>query len=173
VDRLKAYRFPVQTKKATLRYFRTMGPLAGGELGEAMTRFAEDPTDSAAVEVLWNEPSEVAVTRTTCIPTMLRGGHAENALPQSATLTVNCRIFPGVEAIHPGTPVIPYLAPYGADGLQIRRAGIPTYGVMGLFMRESDRFEHGLNERVPVRAFFDALEFWNTVVRELAGGTGR
>ncbi len=34
-------------------------------------------------------------TRTTCVATMLTGGHADNALPQSATATVNCRIFPG------------------------------------------------------------------------------
>jgi len=216
VKRLESYRFPVMTNDATLTYFRVMGALAGGELGEAMTRFAENPRNEAAADALWQEPSEVGITRTTCIPTMLQGGHAENALPQSATLTVNCRIFPGVEVseveaelrrvvddpatrirvlddpvaspaspvradvmdavragvetIHPGTPVTPYMAPYGTDGLHIRRAGIPTYGVMGLFMKESDRFEHGLNERVPVRAFYDALEFWDTVLRRLAGG---
>ena len=63
---------------------------------------------------------------------------------------------------------MPYQAPYGTDGKQYRRAGIPTYGVMGLFMRDSDRFEHGLNERVPVRGIFDALEFWYVVMRELS-----
>ncbi|MEJ2204657.1 MAG: peptidase dimerization domain-containing protein [Gemmatimonadota bacterium] len=180
-----------------------------------MARLAADPTDEQAAEVLWHEPAEVGVTRTTCIATMLRGGHAENALPQSATATVNCRIFPGVAVaevrsvlqevvanpavkirvladpvegpaspvrkdvldavaagvarIRPGTPLIPYQAPYGTDGLHYRRAGIPTYGVMGLFMKDSDRFEHGLNERVPVRGFFDALEFWPVVLRRLAG----
>ena len=74
----------------------------------------------------------------------------------------------GVERIRPGTVLVPYQAPYGTDGKHIRRAGIPTYGVMGLFMKESDRFEHGLNERVPVRGFFDALEFWYVVMRQLA-----
>ena len=61
-----------------------------------MGAFAQNPNDAAAVEVLTAAPTEVGRIRTTCIPTLLRGGHAENALPQSATATVNCRIFPGV-----------------------------------------------------------------------------
>jgi carboxypeptidase PM20D1 len=215
LGRIQAHRFPVMTNEATLAYFEAAGAVAEGEVGEAMRRLAADPTDEWAAEVLWHEPGEVGITRTTCVATMLRGGHAENALPQSATATVNCRIFPGVEVaeveatlrkvvensdvrfrvlgepvagpasplrddvldavaagvdrIRPGTPLVPYMAPYGTDGLHIRRAGIPTYGVMGLFMKESDRFEHGLDERVPVRAFFDALEFWHVVLHRLAG----
>jgi carboxypeptidase PM20D1 len=41
--------------------------------------------------------------------------------------------------------------------------------VMGLFIKDSDQFEHGLNERVGVKAFFDGLEFWDTVLRSVAG----
>jgi acetylornithine deacetylase/succinyl-diaminopimelate desuccinylase-like protein len=75
----------------------------------------------------------------------------------------------GVHHIRPGTPVIPYMAPYATDGKEIRRGGIPTYGVMGIFIKDSDQFAHGLNERVPVRSFFDALEFWYVVIDRLAG----
>ncbi len=65
-------------------------------MGEAMAAFAKNPNDDAAADVLSHpRPRSVAI-RTTCIPTLLRGGHADNALPQSATVTVNCRIFPGV-----------------------------------------------------------------------------
>jgi acetylornithine deacetylase/succinyl-diaminopimelate desuccinylase-like protein len=179
-----------------------------------MARLAEDPADEAAAEVLWHEPEQVGITRTTCVATMLRGGHAENALPQSATATVNCRIFPGVavaevqqalqetvgaavrvevlgdpdagpasplrddvmeavalgvERLYPGTPLIPYMAPYGTDGKVVRQAGIPTYGIAGIFMKDSDQFAHGLDERVPVRSFFGALDFWHTVLAKLAG----
>jgi acetylornithine deacetylase/succinyl-diaminopimelate desuccinylase-like protein len=74
----------------------------------------------------------------------------------------------GVARIRPGTTIIPYMAPYGTDGKEIRAAGIPTYGIMGVFMKDSDQFAHGLDERVPVRSFFDALEFWNTVMRRLS-----
>ena len=211
---LEDYRFPVQVNEATRMYLSAVGDIRGGDVGQAMKRLSEDPTDEAAAELLWHEPGEVGITRTTCVPTMLRAGHAENALPQAATATVNCRVFPGVEVatvettlrnivanpaikftvlgnpeaspaspirsdvmsavkagvehIHPGTPLVPYMAPYGTDGKIFRLANIPTYGVMGLFMKESDRFEHGLNERVPVRGFFDALEFWYVVMHELA-----
>jgi carboxypeptidase PM20D1 len=62
-----------------------------------MARLAKNPNDTRAANVLWEHPEHVGVTRTTCVATMLRGGHAENALPQSATGRVNCRIFPGIE----------------------------------------------------------------------------
>jgi acetylornithine deacetylase/succinyl-diaminopimelate desuccinylase-like protein len=75
----------------------------------------------------------------------------------------------GLERIRPGTPILPYMAPYGTDGKEVRRAGIPTYGIMGLFIKDSDQFAHGLNERVPVRSFYDALEFWHAVLGRLAG----
>jgi acetylornithine deacetylase/succinyl-diaminopimelate desuccinylase-like protein len=213
---IEAYRFPVRTNEATRRYFEAAARATRGPVGAAMARFAADPTDSAAAEVLWHEPEQVGITRTTCVATMLRAGHAENALPQSATATVNCRIFPGetvaevqetlrevaepgveirvlgdpvpspasalrddvmdavsrgLARIRPGTPIIPYMAPYGTDGKEVRRAGIPTYGVMGLFIKDSDQFAHGLNERVSVRSFYDALEYWHVVLRTLAGRT--
>jgi acetylornithine deacetylase/succinyl-diaminopimelate desuccinylase-like protein len=212
---IEAHRFPVRVNDATRQYFREVSRITPGPVGEAMARLAEDPTDVRAAEVLWHEPEQVGITRTTCVATMLRAGHAENALPQSATATVNCRIFPGVTVsevqetllqvaghedlqirvlgepaaspasplredvmeavaygvhhIRPGTPVIPYMAPYATDGKEIRRGGIPTYGVMGIFIKDSDQFAHGLNERVPVRSFFDALEFWYVVIDRLAG----
>jgi carboxypeptidase PM20D1 len=214
---IEAYRFPVQVSDVTRAYFEAVSRITPGEVGEAMGRLARDPADAAAAEVLWHQPEQVGITRTTCIATMLRAGHAQNALPQSATATVNCRIFPGmpvaevqatllrvganpavqiaivaggkespasamrpdvmdavesgVARIRPGTTVIPYMAPYGTDGKEIRAAGIPTYGVMGIFMKDSDQFAHGLNERVPVRGFYDALEFWHVVMQQVSGGT--
>ena len=61
-----------------------------------MLAFAKNPADEAAIAALRANPETVGSTGTTCIATMLRGGHAENALPQRATATINCRIFPGV-----------------------------------------------------------------------------
>ncbi len=75
----------------------------------------------------------------------------------------------GLARIRPGTPVIPYMAPYATDGSILRRAGIPTYGTIGLFFKASDDFSHGLNERVSVRSFFDALEYWHGAMTDLAG----
>lgn len=211
---VEAHRFPARINDATRTYFEISAELEEGEVADAMRRFAEDPSDAWAQEVLWNEPELVGATRTTCVATMLRAGHAENALPQSAVATVNCRIWPGVDpaevgatlrdvagegvtvtllgepgsappspirddvmeavragvdAMHEGTPIIPYQAPYATDGYRFRAAGIPTYGIMGLFLRSSDQFAHGLNERVEVRSFFKGLEFWKAVIDELAG----
>lgn len=96
VRRIRAYQFPVQSNEITLASFKASGPRTPGSLGEAMTRFAADPTDAAAIATISADSSYVGQIRTTCVPTMIRGGHAHNALPQSATVSVNCRIFPGV-----------------------------------------------------------------------------
>lgn len=96
VRRIRAYQFPVQWNEITLASFKASGPRTPGPVGEAMTRFAADPTDAAAIATIAADSSYVGQIRTTCVPTMIRGGHAHNALPQSATVSVNCRIFPGV-----------------------------------------------------------------------------
>ncbi len=102
IMKIEAYRFPVRWSQMTLDYFRVTGEKLGGELGEAMVRFADDPEDEAATDRLALESSYVGTTRTTCVVTMLKAGHAENALPQSATATVNCRIFPGIPVAEVG-----------------------------------------------------------------------
>lgn len=213
---IETYRFPVRTNAVTLRYFAQTAEVTEGRTGEAMRRIYHNPQDEEAADLLFADPFLVGITRTTCIPTMLRGGHAENALPQSATATINCRIFPGVaveevqqtlhrvadtdlleiaalgeptaspaselredvgyavakavHAVYPDVPIIPYMSAYGTDGKETRAAGIPTYGVMGLFIKPEDEFSHGLNERVPVRSFYAALEHWYVIINELAGG---
>ena len=82
---------------------------------------------------------------------------------------VNAAVGKAVDERFPGTPLIPYMAPYGTDGKEMRAAGMPTYGVMGLFIKPGDEFAHGLNERVQVDSFFDALEHWHTILTTLAG----
>jgi len=210
---IERYRFPSRINEVTEGYFREMAPLVGGELGEAMGEYARNPGDPEAQAVLENYPSEVGTTRTTCIATMLRAGHAENALPQSATATINCRMFPGVPAAdveaqlfraganpaleikmtypanegpmsplredvtatvaeaaktHYGdVPLIPEMSKGATDSQYTRMAGMPSYGVSGLFMRPEDMFAHGLNERVPVDSFFTALDYWHQVLTQL------
>ncbi|HKU12808.1 MAG TPA: M20/M25/M40 family metallo-hydrolase [Steroidobacteraceae bacterium] len=92
---VQAYQFPVKYNDWTIGSFKATGPVTAGPLGAAMTRFAANPKDEAAAAALAAVPTEVGKTRTTCVATMLNGGHASNALPQTATATVNCRIFPG------------------------------------------------------------------------------
>ncbi|MEH6791633.1 M20/M25/M40 family metallo-hydrolase [Parasphingorhabdus sp.] len=95
LGKIAAYQFPVRATDLTRSYFATAGKLTPGDLGQAMLRFAEDPSDAEAIATLQADPETVGTLGTTCVATMLSAGHAENALPQSATATVNCRIFPG------------------------------------------------------------------------------
>ena len=96
ITKIQDYQFPVRWNDMTLAYFQETGKQLGGDLGNAMIRFADNPQDKTASDRLEIESSYVGTTRTTCVVTMLQAGHAENALPQSATATVNCRVFPGV-----------------------------------------------------------------------------
>ena len=95
--RLRDFKLPVMWNDTTLAALKQTGALIPGELGAAIRKFAADPRDAAAAEVISHSPTYVGITRTTCVATMLDGGHAQNALPQSASANVNCRIFPGVK----------------------------------------------------------------------------
>ena len=94
--RIKGHEFPVMTNALTRSYFAALGKVLPGPEGEAVRRFAANPEDAEAIAVLRKSPAEVGTISTTCVATMLDAGHAENALPQRAEATVNCRIFPGV-----------------------------------------------------------------------------
>ena len=93
--KIRDYQFPVRATPLTRSYFAALGQSVPGELGAAMRRFSANPGDESAIAILRSNPETVGTLGTTCVATMLRAGHAENALPQTATATVNCRIFPG------------------------------------------------------------------------------
>jgi len=93
---LEAFRWPVRINDITRLQFELQAQLAapGDPLAAAMKSFAKNIHDKEAADILWKSGS-MGQTRTTCVATMLKAGHAENALPQTATATVNCRVFPG------------------------------------------------------------------------------
>lgn len=95
VTRVSQLRFPAHASELTKAYFRAAGPLTPGETGRAMLRYAEDPADREAYDHLAALPEYVGQLGTTCVATMAKAGHAPNALPQSAMVNVNCRVFPG------------------------------------------------------------------------------
>lgn len=214
IKKIQAHKFPVRQDELTRAYFKGTGKNTAGDLGKAMLAFAENPKDEWAIETLRSNSGFVGTLGTTCITTMLRGGHAENALPQSATVTVNCRIFPGegvaateatlkkvvandavefklitdatesdpsplrsdvlealqkaVDVNYPGLEIIPAMSSGGTDGMHFRAAGIPSYGVNGIYMKSSDNFAHGLNERLPVASFYGNLEHWYVLLKAIA-----
>ncbi|MBL8549685.1 MAG: M20/M25/M40 family metallo-hydrolase [Hyphomonadaceae bacterium] len=214
IAKVRAYQFPVQWNDTTIAAFRIAGPTQEGALGAAMTRFARAPGDRRASATLSASPFYVGQIRTTCIPTLLEAGHADNALPQRAVATVNCRIFPGVStedvqaqlqrvvgekiavapvmryyssdasplredvmravtaavhSKHPGIPITPAMSAGATDGVFYRGAGIPTYGVGEMFIKDSDDFSHGLNERIPVESFYNGLTHYRVLLTELYG----
>ncbi len=212
--KIDAYRFAPQINEITRASLTAAAKATGGELGTAMQAFASDPTDAAAIATLRADPGAIGQIATTCVPTMVSGGHAPNALPQKAVLTVNCRIFPGVSvesvrkllesvvadpavkvetgqewvstpasplrtdvttavaravaAAHPGVVPVPVMDAGASDSVYYRALGIPSYGTSGLFMKDSDIFVHGLNERIPVAAIAPALRHWESLITDLA-----
>lgn len=213
---LSKYEFPVIQSELTKTYFeKTANLVTDPKISKAMADFAKNKNDKEAVATLRSYPQYIGATGTTCVATMLRGGHADNALPQSATATVNCRIFPGISeeetinqlkavmkndkldwkvintveaapesplneevlsaverAIHvefPDIPIVPAMALGASDGKHFRSAGIPSYALTGIFIKASDGFSHGLNERVPKDNLERSMRIWHQLFSEWAG----
>ncbi len=210
------HHFPVHLNEITRAYFSRQATIVGGESGAAMRAVIANERDAAAAATLAKDPAHNSRLRTTCVATMLEGGHAMNALPQRARATVNCRILPdespddirraleraiadtGVKVsmsrgaqdsppspltpellrtieqttqeMWPGMPVVPTMSTGATDGLYLRRAGIPVYGVSGLFYENANA--HGMNEHVSSKAFYEGLEFMFRLVKKLSAGPG-
>ena len=96
LEKVGAYRFAPQQNELTKVGMPIVADQVGGEIGAALKAFAANPADVAAIAKIRAEPEYVGQIGTTCVPTLVKGGHAENALPQRATANINCRIFPGV-----------------------------------------------------------------------------
>src|SRR5438270_1746221 len=95
---LQAHRFQPMLNPANRGYFEHRAKQEGDTpLGRAMRAWLANPEDGAAADIVEASPIDVGLTRTRCVATMLKGGHADNALPQRSTATVNCRIMPGVQ----------------------------------------------------------------------------
>lgn len=95
IDHIAAYQFPPMRNELTKASLALSADRIGGEVGAAMRKYAATG-DAASAAVLSSRPEFVGQVRTTCVATMAQAGHALNALPQSAKVSVNCRIFPGV-----------------------------------------------------------------------------
>jgi carboxypeptidase PM20D1 len=213
--RIGQYKFKPELSELTRAYFTAAARYESPEIAAAMRAFAADPTDAKAIAVLQANPSTIGKIGTTCVATMISGGHALNALPQRATANINCRIFPGhpraqimeelqrvaadpavlfkdvsqgsvatdasplrpdvadaiTRAIHigyPGVPVFPTMSAGASDSMWFRNEHIPSYGVSPLFIKDSDRFAHGLNERIPVGDIQPSMAYMLSLVSDLS-----
>jgi acetylornithine deacetylase/succinyl-diaminopimelate desuccinylase-like protein len=95
---LRGYTFPIMSTELTRVTLRAAAAKEGvsPELKAALLAFAADPTPANGEAALARAPGLALTLRTTCVPTLLTAGHADNALPQRATATINCRVFPGM-----------------------------------------------------------------------------
>ena len=81
---------------------------------------------------------------------------------------VMAAVTKAVHAQHPTLTIVPSMSAGATDSMHFRALGIPSYGVGGLYMKPSDDFTHGLNERAPVAAIDGALAHWQVLLKELA-----
>ncbi|HTL06381.1 MAG TPA: M20/M25/M40 family metallo-hydrolase [Gemmatimonadales bacterium] len=213
--RLADAEFPVRLNEVTRAFFARGAAAELPAVAADMRLVARTGDAAAARRLSRSSPYYNSVLHTTCVATRLLAGHADNALPQLARATVNCRIEPdepvdSVEArlkrivadtaIHftrvadahpsppsplrrdvmgpveslsakywPGVPVVPEMSTGASDGLYTRNAGIPTYGVAAVFEDMNDSRAHGRDERVGVREYHTAAEYWYELVKRLAG----
>ena len=93
--KVRDHEFPVKLTDTTRAFFAKAGASRRDDLGNAMVALAKNPSDTAAEAIVSKDRSYHSMLRTTCVATLLDGGHANNALPQRASANVNCRIFPG------------------------------------------------------------------------------
>lgn len=210
--RVRDLEFPVEFNDTTRTFFNEAGRARNDAVGRAMVALAANPADKQAEAIVDADKDLHSMLRTTCVATMIDGGHALNALPQKVTANVNCRMFPGrtseetrqaiVAAIgnpdvsvvprvvgkpiakvppldpavigpmkqlsaryFPGVPILPTMLTAATDGVYMEAAGIPTYGVPGLWSDPDLNGIHGLNERMEVLSLYTGRDYLTDLVK--------
>ena len=208
---LSKFKFPARTNEVTTAFLEQMAKIQP-EPTSSLMQAAAQGSEEAMVKLSADSIELNAMLRTTCVATMLDGGHALNALPQTAGAMVNCRVLPDTkpeevlaalkqvvaddqvsitpvgqreagppsplrpdllraasritDTMWPGVPAIPMMVTGATDGLYLRAAGIPTYGVQGIFI--DDFRAHGRDERVGITDFYEGSSFLYQLVKSLA-----
>ena len=217
LTRLSNYEFPIRLNETTRMFFERSALKETGQTSEDMLTLSKEPVDLAAANRLAASSSYYnSMLRTTCVATMLSGGHAENALPQIARANINCRMHPDdspenviltlksivadtlvnitsistsvisprspirndildilekhTASMWPGVIVTPVMSTGASDSKYIRAAGVPVYGISGMFTDIDDNRAHGRDERIGVKEYYDGIEFTYRLMKSLAGG---
>jgi acetylornithine deacetylase/succinyl-diaminopimelate desuccinylase-like protein len=218
LTRIADFEFPIRLNEATRMFFERCSSREQGQIRKDMMAIAKVPFDTAAaIRLAQSSAYYNALLRTTCVATMLSGGHAENALPQSAQALLNCRMLPDetldnvkamltsivadtqvsisclyaspscpfmplrkdllevverlTASLWPGVVVTPTMCTGASDGRFFRLAGIPVYGVSGMFNDIDDVRAHGKDERIGVQEFYEGVNFMYKFIKTLASGS--
>jgi acetylornithine deacetylase/succinyl-diaminopimelate desuccinylase-like protein len=133
LGRLAKFEFPVKLNETTRAYFERMSTLETGQLSADMKAITLAKPDPEAIVRLSAKPVYNAQLRTTCVATMLEGGHAPNALPQLARATVNCRVLPGEPVEEVQKTLVRVLA---EDQISVTQTALPTLSPPSPLKRE-------------------------------------
>jgi acetylornithine deacetylase/succinyl-diaminopimelate desuccinylase-like protein len=95
LDRVAKHAFAFELNNATRAYFEHVSKRSDAARSDAIRGILKTPPDPQALRAIAADPIDNAIVRTTCVATRLYGGHANNALPQTARANINCRILPG------------------------------------------------------------------------------
>jgi acetylornithine deacetylase/succinyl-diaminopimelate desuccinylase-like protein len=218
LERLEKHTFPARLLPVTRAWLRERSRIEPSDTAAAMRELADSTGElpAKALAALEAKPLLAANLRTTCVATLISGGTRVNALPASATATLNCRIVPdekpedvqkelvrvfadpaleieassdfgfgepsplegaGPAAIDKiaremwsGIPIIPFMSRGATDSRFFRAHGAAAYGIDPIALSEEDaRRAHGIDERIPVAALRQGVEFFYRLVVELAG----
>ncbi|MDE1161432.1 MAG: M20/M25/M40 family metallo-hydrolase [Acidobacteriaceae bacterium] len=224
LSRIEHSPFPVELNAVTRAYYEEEQKLAPRARAALIARVLKTPMDeAAATEISAKFPGDNAMLHTTCVATMIKGGHAPNALPGSAEANVNCRILPGhsveevrkhlaevvndarvkvlfrgdndsetiaapskplmsppapradvmqplratVDSMWPGLPIVPKMEAGASDSIYTMAEGIPSYGFSPIGIEAGDDRAHGRDERIPVKGYYDGVEFTRRFVKAL------
>ena len=205
LGRIANLSFPVRLNATTKPYLAQMAKMESGQKQRDMIAMTQPKPDPAAIRRLEASIFYNAMLHTTCVATMIDGGHAENALPQRAHAMIQCRMLPDdtqasveaslkktladpaisvsvitpaapgpesvpvpafvrkveaiVESMWPDVPVVPDMDAGASDSKYTRGAGLPTFGISGLFTDIDDNRAHGRDERIPMDGFYQDVEF--------------
>jgi acetylornithine deacetylase/succinyl-diaminopimelate desuccinylase-like protein len=213
--RIDAYQFKPELSALTRISLAQQAKFEDPRTGAAMQAFVANPADAKAIATLTDNPATVGEIGTTCVVTMIDGGHAQNALPQRATANINCRIFPGrkpaaimaelqtvaadpaigfrdvtvgsvandasplradftaavetsIHRVYPGVPVFPTQSSGASDSMWFRYHHVPSYGASPVFIKASEDFSHGLNERTPLFNLRPAITYYLSLIPALS-----
>jgi len=195
LTRIARYEFPVMLNETTRAFFRRSGKILPPEQAGAVAGLLETPPREDSVAVLSKDPTMNALpqrARATINCRILPGIPPDSVKARLTSLVANesISITPVKEAtpsepspltaevmdpiraitedMWPGVPVVPAMSTGATDGLYFRNAGIPVYGVSGIFVDATDSRAHGRDERILKKSFYDGLEFLDRLVRALS-----
>jgi acetylornithine deacetylase/succinyl-diaminopimelate desuccinylase-like protein len=194
--KIQAHRFKPELSDLTRAYFVSAAKYEPPETAAAMRAFAADPTDEHAIETLAADPATVGKIGTTCVVTLISGGHANNraaigaelaavvADPKVAVTDITegsvstdaspmrpdfvAAVNDAMGAVYPGVPVFPSLSSGASDSMWFRHVGVPSYGASPMFTKDSEDFSHGLNERTPLSNLRPAIDYYLVLVKDLS-----